>query len=177
VRRAKLPSLRNIDCLSVLKEFRPWLSTIKTYKTCLACLQRTPEFKFSCSHMICEYCCVELGQRVDRDPDLFTFATCSLCSEDCNIQIRIKPATAGLRVLSIDGGGIRAVVPIQFLRALEQAIGLDMPVQEHFDLSFGTSSGTVATLNVLLSKQTNILARLHGEFSSLRARIAAGRSI
>jgi patatin-like phospholipase/acyl hydrolase len=44
-------------------------------------------------------------------------------------------------MLSIDGGGVRAVVPIQFLRALEKALGLNMPVQEHFDLSYGTSSG------------------------------------
>ncbi|RYO00263.1 hypothetical protein AA0121_g13424 [Alternaria tenuissima] len=56
--------------------------------------------------------------------------------------MRVKPATAGLRVLSIDGGGIRAAIPIQFLCALEKAVGLDMPIQEFFDLAYGTSSGT-----------------------------------
>jgi hypothetical protein len=37
------------------------------------------------------------------------------------------------------------VIPIQFLRALQQAVaclvGSAIPIQELFDLSFGTSSG------------------------------------
>jgi hypothetical protein len=101
--------------------------------------------------MFCEECCIDLGQSFDRDPNLYEFYHCPLCRHECNVRIRVKPATAGVRVLSIDGGGIRAVVPLQFLLALERAIGLDMPVQEHFDFSYGTSSGKIkAELVVLL---------------------------
>ncbi|KAL5410094.1 hypothetical protein PMIN04_010753 [Paraphaeosphaeria minitans] len=92
--------------------------------------------------MLCEECCKALGRRFDTDPHLYVFDHCPICELSCEVALRVKPVTAGFRVLSIDGGGIRAVIPIQFLRALEQAIGLDMPVQEHFDLSYGTSSGT-----------------------------------
>lgn len=141
VGRAGLIQTRSAGRLRVLDEFRAWLSPIKTYRSCLACLQRIPEYKFPCCHMLCEECCIDLGQRTDSDPHLFTFSDCAICKLSCDVRIRMKPATAGIRVLSIDGGGVRAVVPIQFLRALEQALGLDMPVQEHFDLSYGTSSG------------------------------------
>lgn len=127
---------------TMLNEFQPWLSRLKTYRSCLACLQRVPEHKFPCDHMFCEACCTDLGQCFDKDPHLYEFVQCPLCEFSCDVSIRVRPVTAGIRVLSVDGGGIRAVIPIQFLRALEQAIGLDMPVQEHFDFSYGTSSGT-----------------------------------
>jgi hypothetical protein len=92
--------------------------------------------------MLCEECYKELGSCSDEDPHFYKIDVCPLCATSCESSLRVKPVTAGFRVLSIDGGGIRAVIPIQFLRALEQAIDLEMPVQEHFDLSFGTSSGT-----------------------------------
>jgi hypothetical protein len=31
---------------------------------------------------------------------------------------------------------LRTKIPIQFLCALEKAVGLDMPIQEHFDLAY-----------------------------------------
>jgi hypothetical protein len=129
------------DRQAMLYEFQPWLRKIMTYRSCLACLQRIPEHKLSCGHMFCEKCCVSLGKSITRDPHSYELTQCPLCSNSCYTKVRVRPNTAGVRVLSIDGGGIRAVIPIQFLRALEQAIGLKMPVQEHFDLSFGTSSG------------------------------------
>lgn len=55
--------------------------------------------------------------------------------------MRIKPPTASVRLLTIDGGGTRGVVPLVFLQALEERIGLPYPVQENFDLAFGTSIG------------------------------------
>jgi hypothetical protein len=128
--------------LSLLSEFRPWLSRVKTHKLCLTCMLQVPEHSFPCGHMVCEACCTELGRSFDKDPHLHEFQHCPVCESPCDVTVRVKPVTAGFRVLSIDGGGIRAVVPIQFLRALEQAVGLEMPIQEHFDLSYGTSSGT-----------------------------------
>lgn len=91
--------------------------------------------------MLCEQCCILRGETTNTDPYLHRLDECPLCASAFRFAVRVKPATAGMRVLSIDGGGIRAVIPIQFLRALQLAMGLPMPIQEHFDLSYGTSSG------------------------------------
>lgn len=131
-------------CLRLLEEFRLWLSQIKTFRLCLACMLRVPEYKIPCGHMLCEECYKDLGRSQPKDPHFYELDHCPICAEACVVSLRVKPVTAGFRVLSIDGGGIRAVIPIQFLRALEQAIGLDMPIQEHFDLGYGTSSGMFA---------------------------------
>ena len=57
----------------------------------------------------------------------------------------MKPPTAGVRLLSIDGGGVRGVLPLQALGNLEATFnrltGLEGPIQQHFDLALGTSSG------------------------------------
>lgn len=100
-----------------------------------------PEHLLPCGHMLCESCCTKHAHTTEKDPLLYRLEYCPLCKSTFHFSIRVRPATASVRVLSIDGGGIRAVVPIQFLRALERAVGIDMPVQEHFDLSYGTSSG------------------------------------
>lgn len=55
--------------------------------------------------------------------------------------VKAKPDNAGMIVLSIDGDGIRGIMSLQFLQVLEDRIGLPIPVQENFDIAFGTSSG------------------------------------
>lgn len=47
-------------------------------------------------------------------------------------------------ILSIDGGGIRAVIPARFLARLEQDMGA--PVGRHIGLAAGTSAGAMLTL-------------------------------
>lgn len=126
----------------LLAEFQPWLAARKPHRLCLACIQADPEHQLKCGHLICERCFASVSSWVERDPHLYKLEHCPFCSQSCQAAVRVKPATAGLRVLSIDGGGIRAAIPIQFLCALEKAVGLDMPIQEHFDLAYGTSSGT-----------------------------------
>src|SRR3954463_12173122 len=45
------------------------------------------------------------------------------------------------RILSIDGGGIRGIIPASTLVALEQQLG--KPVRECFDFLAGTSTGAL----------------------------------
>ncbi|KAF9729766.1 hypothetical protein PMIN01_11699 [Paraphaeosphaeria minitans] len=129
--------------------------------------------------MVCEDCCKELGHHFDTDPHLHVFDHCPICELPCQFAVRVKPVTAGFRVLSIDGGGIRAVIPIQFLRALEQAIGLDMPVQEHFDLSYGTSSGSMVNLalyglGMKVSEASDLFKQLSTRVFRGRGRVGVG---
>ncbi|MCH9612759.1 MAG: hypothetical protein S4CHLAM102_12560 [Chlamydiia bacterium] len=53
-----------------------------------------------------------------------------------------------VKILSIDGGGVRGVLTLQYLIAIEQLTG--KPIQDLFDMFIGTSTGgiIVAALNV-----------------------------
>ena len=69
--------------------------------------------------------------------------------ETCWIQphvIKFKHKGAGTRTLCLDGGGIRGIVELEVLRATEQAIGGEIPVQAFFDLIVGTSTGGIIAL-------------------------------
>jgi len=67
---------------------------------------------------------------------------CILCHSKSELLIRLKPPTAGGRVLVLDGGGIRGIFTLQILRALDQYRNLPYPIYDEFDLTLGTSTGT-----------------------------------
>lgn len=54
--------------------------------------------------------------------------------------------TEPFRILSIDGGGIRGVLPAAFLAALEKTSGV--PTRDRFDLIAGTSTGGIIALGL-----------------------------
>lgn len=116
---------------------------VSSEETCLVCLCRRPQHALlGCVHSICQPCVTVFYPRSDEDAGLFCVDACVLCNARTGGQtVRIKPPTARARVLSIDGGGARALVPLENLRMLEAAIGLPYPVQRNFDVAIGTSSG------------------------------------
>lgn len=110
--------------------------------TCLVCLSRTPQFALPCVHFLCETCVRIFGEGGERETWNFWIYTCFLCGLKSDITVKVKPDTAGVRILSIDGGGgVRGIIPLQSLKLLEDRIGLPYPVQENFDGAFGISSG------------------------------------
>ena len=71
---------------------------------------------------------------------------CALCSIDYpgdRYLIRLKPRCAGVRILTLDGGGVRGIIELALLQAVHQAIGLgdSLPLRAFFDLIVGTSTG------------------------------------
>jgi len=117
---------------------------MRSDKTCFVCISRRPQHRLTselpCGHIICENCVRIFATSVDA----WTFEVhhCLLCQADTpGVVIGVIPPTATPRLLSIDGGGARGVIPLVFLQALEDRIGLPYPVQENFDFAFGTSSG------------------------------------
>ena len=44
--------------------------------------------------------------------------------ETLGVNIKVKPLTATPQLLSIDGGGVRGIIPLVFLQVLEERIGL-----------------------------------------------------
>lgn len=55
-------------------------------------------------------------------------------------------ASAGFRILAIDGGGIKGVFAASFLAELEESLG--SPLVDHFDLIAGTSTGGIIALGL-----------------------------
>ncbi len=53
-----------------------------------------------------------------------------------------------MRVLCLDGGGIRGIVELTVLEQIEQALGIGLSIQSFFDLIVGTSSGGLIALGL-----------------------------
>jgi len=66
---------------------------------------------------------------------------CILCKHREDSTIRLKPPTAGPRLLVLDGGGVRGAFTLLALKALEDNRQLPYSLREEFDLVVGTSSG------------------------------------
>ncbi|KAL8939686.1 MAG: hypothetical protein Q9216_003226 [Gyalolechia sp. 2 TL-2023] len=77
-----------------------------------------------------------------------------MCVDEGEVKVRLKPPTAGVRILSIDGGGVRGVVPLESLSLLQNQLGPDLPLDSLFDQAFGTSSGGLITLGLFLKHWT-----------------------
>jgi patatin-like phospholipase/acyl hydrolase len=58
------------------------------------------------------------------------------------------PADRDFRILSIDGGGIRGILPLAFLAGLESAHLRGRSVADYFDLIAGTSTGGIIGLGL-----------------------------
>jgi patatin-like phospholipase/acyl hydrolase len=55
------------------------------------------------------------------------------------------------RILSIDGGGVRGIIPARFLQALEEMS--QQPIHALFDLIVGTSTGGLIALGLTCLNQ------------------------
>jgi hypothetical protein len=70
-------------------------------------------------------------------------------------MVHLKPPTAGVQLLSINGGGIRGVLPLKALAGIEDTFsrltGIKGPIQEHFDLAIGTSAGGLIVLGLYIN--------------------------
>lgn len=117
-------------------------TTIRSNSTCLCCVMNTPQLSLPCGHVLCDWCvraCGHLSGTVLR------MSWCPLHRDFVHWTqpkiIRYKPPEAGVRILTLDGGGIRGAVQLEILRGIEQAIGNRLPVQAFFDLMVGTGTG------------------------------------
>lgn len=73
-------------------------------------------------------------------------------SHNNNIKKRIE-AGKPIRVLSVDGGGMRGIVPATFLETMEKISGLG--IAEIFDVVVGTSTGAILTVGLTVANENN----------------------
>lgn len=73
--------------------------------TCLCCLMGFPQYSLPCGHVICLQCVKLYGQ--DHEGGYLTFESCPLHPDDVISSIPwpicLKPESAGVRILSLDG--------------------------------------------------------------------------
>lgn len=133
------------DHLRVLKGEREFWKSTASCKICLSCLSETSDFSLECSHTICSSCVKIFGRQMKQE-SAYVLESCPLCSQGTQLkgplaQFQLKPDNAGVRILSIDGGGVRGVVSARILQMLEKEIDLKLPLSHFFDIIIGTSSG------------------------------------
>jgi hypothetical protein len=116
----------------------------KTNVVCLSCLlRRKPEHHLGCGHSICDTCVEIFGEGMVGFRDQYLMKGCVVCHLEGGIIVRLKPRTAGARIISIDGGGPRGVVPLKTLSLLQDLAGKDCPIRDLFDIAVGTSAGKI----------------------------------
>ena len=124
-----------------LRESHLLWRSLQTNRTCLLCLCRAPEHVLSCGHSTCDACLKIFGIETSIYEYRFEIPSCLLCVDRGSVIGKTLPPTSGVRALTIDGGGICGVIPLEFLRLLQRILGPTIPIQDLFDVVFGTSSG------------------------------------
>jgi hypothetical protein len=115
---------------------------VRSNSTCYCCLMDVPQHALPCGHALCDGCARACG---DLKQTTLLVSWCPLHPDATRWTqpkvIKYKPRGAGVRVLALDGGGIRGVVQLEILKAIEHALGKHLPVQAFFDLIVGTGTG------------------------------------
>jgi patatin-like phospholipase/acyl hydrolase len=73
------------------------------------------------------------------------------------------PADRDFRILSIDGGGIRGILPLAILARLEKTIASGDSIASRFDMVVGTSTGGIIALGLGAGKRVGDILELYME--------------
>jgi hypothetical protein len=118
-----------------------------TNDPCYGCLFGRPEYKLPCGHYICQECIVDFDQKEKTGPyHVALHLKCVCCGAPTlrqGYKVPVRPQISGLRILSLDGGGVRGIIQLVTLQRLESLIDLDLPLGQFFDLIVGTSAGKI----------------------------------
>jgi hypothetical protein len=79
------------------------ISVFVSHRSCFCCLTSIPAHKLFCGHVICQACLEDYSSKGDHFCCLVLRA-CPLCASNRGpSKFEIKPPTAGLRILCLDG--------------------------------------------------------------------------
>ncbi|KAM0328700.1 hypothetical protein ACHAQA_005113 [Verticillium albo-atrum] len=127
-----------------------------SHSVCLSCLRELPEHPLQCGHVLCTPCFktyADLESRLQHGGGgafggrrgQLTLSRCPLHSSQRTgfefveqRHVAVKPDWAGVRLLCLDGGGIRGIVELEVLLHIETYLGGELPIQSFFDLIVGT---------------------------------------
>ncbi|KAA8902468.1 hypothetical protein FN846DRAFT_955469 [Sphaerosporella brunnea] len=148
VRPAAVENQRDILSRDVYQAiFNGQSGALASHTTCFSCFFHTPVHVLRCGHVICDTCMDDFSEMIGLKR---TLRNCPLCGGQRNLTgiYNKEPRQASPRILSLDGGGVRSIIQLEILKALEKQIDLEMPIQEFFDLVVGTSAGGIVALGL-----------------------------
>jgi len=99
-----------------------------------------PQHILSCGHLVYNTYVKTFGKGILGAEYKFTILKYILCRAS-SLTILIKPPTYRVRILNINSGGTKGVVPLEFLNLLQKTLGSKYKLQDFFNLTVGTSSG------------------------------------
>ncbi|KAH7147389.1 hypothetical protein DER46DRAFT_670987 [Fusarium sp. MPI-SDFR-AT-0072] len=109
-----------------------------------------------CGHILCNPCVLAHGKKIS--PTAIILEKCPLHYTETfwepPWQINVKPPHAGVRILCLDGGGLRGIVSLLVLRHIEKYLSPELPIQSFFDLIVGTSTGGIISLGLGVNNWT-----------------------
>lgn len=122
----------------LIRFYRRW-GGLRSTTTCFVCLCHPPEHMMPFKHALYDTCVMIFGKPSATGEYHVDLTQCSICEERFNITIRQLPPTKHPVILSLDGGGVRGLVQLGLLLALEKRLGISMA--DLPDLCTGTSVG------------------------------------
>lgn len=98
----KAAAATHMNAISRYRKKGQLVNGLASHKTCFCCLASSPAYKLRCGHIICRLC---LEDYSDEDPETYNriVRICPLCGNHSEHDFEMKPPTAGLRVLCLDG--------------------------------------------------------------------------
>ena len=121
---------------------------------CYFCLREVPLQTLPCGHAPCGRCVKALihcqSTSSDNDKRIISMKGCPL-HQNLEVfqpvpKLQLKPFYSGVRILTIDGGGVRGLVELKLLQAVQTELGGRIPIQRFFDIIGGTSTGGLLAL-------------------------------
>lgn len=139
---------------SLLQSQSEVLQKLEPCRCCFGCLLAVPtEPLHCCDQALCVACC-QLMQSKNNGACLFCGQ--SATTRPWRAQLLSRPElAAGYRILTLDGGGVRGLVQLTVMTAIEQKLGLS--IKQLFDFIVGTSTGGVIAA-ILCSRSTSSAA-------------------
>ena len=117
------------------------LCQLRSNKLCLYCLFNTPQHLLACGHALCDRCAQLFGTPASAIEYQFTVSSCVYCLYQRPLVIDVLPPMMNPTILAIDGGGVRGVIPLEYLILIQESLSPFCRLQDLVDLAVGTSSG------------------------------------
>lgn len=128
--------------IASLNDHRLKLQTQRPKYACVACFFSAWAGLLPCGHGLCHGCSHRLIGGW-KQSGVLRFDSCPVCLTYFGnaFYTSASPPTAGGRVLSLDGGGVKVVVLLRVLDQLSKMICPEAEISSFFDLAVGTSAG------------------------------------